>query len=247
MAISFIGRTSGGAVNSGAITLTLPGGMAAGDLIIVCHGVGDATDLAMPAMTTAGYTDVGTSEQYANGTTNDANQKTWYKYHVADTTAVTAVGGGGTDSGCSSACMVFRGVASAAQGGPFSTTPTKATGTGGTGANPPSIATAAGDWVVIAGTAAAGTTGTATLPTGYTTNAEPGTQGTDTIDATTAMGYKAAPGNPEDPGALVFSGGTSAADAWCAITMALKEAPAAPPGGVKTFVLFGPAMRRGRW
>lgn len=215
--------------------------MAVNDLIIVCHGCGDNVDLAMPAMTTTGYTDVDTSEQYANGSTNDANQRTWYKYHDGiDTTAVCANSGGGTNAGTSAALMVFRGVALAADGGPWHTTPTKTTGISATTANPPSISTTTGVWVVIAATAAAATTGTATLPSGYTTNAEPGTQGTDTIDCTTAMGYNSAPAATEDPGNVTFSGGTTAQDSWAAITMALKEGVVAAP----TSLLYRSGMSR---
>jgi hypothetical protein len=224
MAISLFGGTSGTAINSGAITLTLPGSMLAGDLIIVSHGLSDGTDLAMPAMTTAGYTNVGASELLGNGSANKANSKTWYKYHVADTTAVCAAGGGGTDSAATAVLMVLRGVASAAQGGPFSTAPVTASGTGLL-ANPPSIATAAGDAVVIMGSGATGTIGAVTLPTNYTTTPKTATL-VETIDGAMGMGCNLAPGNPEDPGNVTFAAGAgSATDGWTAISMAIEAAP----------------------
>lgn len=231
MAISFIGGTSLGAANGGAITLTLPGSMAVDDLIIVCHGDADTVDNAMPAMTTAGYTDVGSSELFANGSVTKTNQKTWYKYHNGtDTNAVTAAIGG-TNAGNSSTLMVFRGVALAVDGGPFSTAAVPTSGTGGTAVDPAQIATAAGDWVVVCGTAGhLFNSGTFTLPTGYTTNAQGGATGNDTGgDATTGMGYNSAPANPENPGTFTLSTGSAAGDSWAAVTLALKEAPAAVP------------------
>jgi len=227
MAISLFGGTSGTAINSGSISLTLPGSMIAGDLIIVSHGLSDGTDLAMPAMTTAGYTDVGASELLGNGSANKANSKTWYKYHVADTTAVTAAGGGGSDSAATAVLMVFRGVAQAADGGPFSTAPVTASGTGLL-ANPPSIATTATDAVVIMGSGATGTIGAVTLPTNYTTSAQTATL-VETIDGAMGMGARLSGfSNPEDPGNVTFGAGAgTATDGWTAISMALKEAPAA--------------------
>ncbi len=225
MAISFIGKISGGAANAAAITLALPGGMAADDLILVMHCDGDTTDNAMPAPTTTGYTDVGTSEQYSNGSSNDSNSKAWYKYHVADTQCIVAATPGGSNSGSSAALMVFRGVATAAQGGPFTTAVTKATGTTANADNP-SIATVAGDAVVIMAAVAQATAGTFTAPANYTTNAELGTGGTDTIDGKAAMAYRLSGyANPEDPAAWAVSGSV-AGDAWTAVTLALKEAPA---------------------
>ena len=120
-------------------------------------------------------------------------------------------------------------MASVAQGGPFSTAIQKATGTGSAHADPPQIATAAGDVVVIMGGAAHATAGvTFTAPVNYTTNAEPGTAGTDTISAGAGMAYRASGyANPEDPGAHCQC--FHAAGDLNAVTLALKEAPAAVP------------------
>lgn len=228
MAISFIGRISSGQPNAGAVTLTLPGGMAVDDLILVMHCDGDTTDNAMPTPTTAGYTDVGASEQYADGSTNDSNSRGWYKYHNGtDTNCVLASPGGGTNSGTSGALIVFRGVATAAQGGPFSTAAVKATGTGNANPDNPSIATTTDDAVVLMVSVAMALAGTFTAPTNYTSNAELGTAGADTVDGKAAMAYRLSGySNPEDPAAWACSG-SGAGDAWTAITLALKVAPAA--------------------
>ena len=69
----FLPTRRNGAANAGPVTVTLDATPAVDDLILVFHVDGDTTDNAMPAIT--GYTDVGTSEQYANGTSNDCNSK----------------------------------------------------------------------------------------------------------------------------------------------------------------------------
>jgi hypothetical protein len=228
VAISFIQGASNGAANAGPVTVTFDSALTAGDLLLAFHVDGDTADNAMPAIVTpTGMADVGTSEQYANAT-NDCNSKAWYKYAAGgETSVVFPDTGGGTNDGVSGVIMVFRGVASAAQGGPFSTAIQKTTGTGSGHANPPQIATAAGDAVVIMGGAAHATAGvTFTAPTNYTTNAEPGTAGTDTISSGAGMAYRLSGyANPEDPGAFTASA-TAAGDSWNAVTLALKEATA---------------------
>lgn len=226
MAISFQQGASNGAANAGPVTVTFDATPAAGDLILLHHCDGDNTDNAMPAVSL--YTDVGTSELYANGSTQDCNSKTWYKYATgAETNVVCPDTGGGTNDGVSAVVMIFRGVASAAQGGPFSTAPVTATGTGSPHADNPSIATAAGDVVVIAGSYAQNAaTGTATAPANYTTNAELGTDGTDSIASRAVMAYRTSGySNPEDPAAWTMTL-PAAGNSWNAVTMALKEAPA---------------------
>lgn len=247
MAITWIANASLGAPNAGAITLTLPtGSMTVDDLIIVTHGDGDTTDNTL-AMTTAGYTIAG-AEQYANASANDTNHAVHYKYwNGTDTNVVIAGTGGGTNCGASACFQIFRGVATVAQGGPFSTAPVQATGVDSTSANPPSISTTGAGAVVICGSCAKGTTGTATAPTNYTTNANAGSQGTDTIDGTSAMAHRLSGfADPEDPGVFTFSGGSAAGDSWAATTLALMEAPVLL-SPVRTYVLFGPAMRRASW
>lgn len=228
MAISFFGKTGGGAANAGAVTLTLPASMAVDDLIVVACGNGD-NDATNPtlAMTTAGYTNVtGSTLHGNNATVGDGSLACFYKFHNgSDTTAVMTAAGTGTDSSDAAVLMVFRGVATVAQGGPWAGTPTTATGTASGDPNPASITfTGTGVYTVIAGCVASATAPlTLTNPTGYTVNPQNST-GTDTFSISTGMGYKTNPTSPEDPGLMVDSG---TGGGWAAITMALMEAPAA--------------------
>lgn len=221
MAITFQQGMANGAANAGPVTTTFDATPAAGDLILVFYVCASASDKA-PVLTTGGYTDVGSSEQYANGT-SDTNSKGFYKYSDGTETNVVGADMAGTADGVSLVAMVFRGVASAAQGGPFSTTPTLASGTTNGNADNAQIATAAGDAVVLMAGAAAATIGTFTAPANYTTNAELGVAGVDTFDAMAAMAYRLSGyGNPENPAAWAMSG---TSHSYTAITLALKAAP----------------------
>lgn len=225
MAISFIQGMAQGATNAGPVTLTFDATPAVDDLILIYYVDSSTSDKA-PTLTTGGYTDVsdpGSSEQYANGT-SDTNSRAWYKF--SDGTETNAVGAdmGGTADGVSIVGMVFRGVATVAQGGPFSTAPTLSSGTANGNADNAQIATAAGDVVVLMAGAAAATIGAFTAPTNYTTNAELGVAGADTTDALAAMAYRTSGySNPEDPPAWSLSG---TSHSYTAVTLALKEIPA---------------------
>ena len=227
MAISFIGSTSGNNINAGSITLTLPGSMATNDLIVVAYGVGD-DDFTQPtlAMTTAGYTELTSSTLSADGGTGgDGNLAVFYKYHNGtDTNAVTTASGTGTDSSTAAALMVFRGVATEAQGGPLEIAIQTATGTSGGDPNPPQVSgfTESTSWVLVAGAVGNAATITLTAPTNYTTNAV-NAVGNDTFDVSLGLAYRSSGiADPEDPGVFTDSG---AGVAWCAATMVLKEAP----------------------
>jgi len=225
--ISFVGGAGGNAINAGSVTVTLPGGMATNDLIVVAFGVGD-DDFTQPtlAITTAGYTEVTSSTCSADGGTGgDGNLAVFYKFHNgSDTTVQTTAAGTGADSSVAVSVLVLRGVALAGDGGPFDTTFTQATATSGGDPDPPSIdhTGAAGVWTVIAGALGNAAALTLTGPTNYTTNFR-NDVGNDTFDTSTGLGYRTNPVDPEDPGVMTDSG---AGVAWCAVTMALKEAPA---------------------
>jgi hypothetical protein len=225
VAITFQQATSNGAVNAGPVTATFTSTPTAGDLILVYYVDSSTSDKA-PTLTSGGYTDVSdpsSSEQYANGT-SDTNARGWYKYAVGNETNVVGADMSGTADGVSIVAMVFRGVASAAQGGPFSTAPVLATpNTSNGNIDPASIATAPGDVVVLMAGAAAATLGTFTAPTNYTTNAELGVVGADTTDGVAAMAYRdTGLSNPEDPPAWSMSGTSHSSTG---ITLALKVAP----------------------
>lgn len=229
MAISLVGGTNGGAANAGAVTLTLPGGMAANDLIIVAYGNGD-NDATNPvlAMTTTGYTNLLGSTLHGNNATNgDASLAIFYKLHNgSDTQAICAAGGTGTDSASAAALLVFRGIDTST---PFEVTSTTATNTTGGDPDPPQISgfTEATSAVVIAGCVASATTPlTLTFPTNYTTSSQTG-QGTDTFSVAVGLGFRlTGAADPENPGIMTDSG---TGGGMAAATMVLKVAPAATP------------------
>jgi hypothetical protein len=220
MAITFQQTASNGAANAGPVTVTFTSTPAVNDLILAYYADGAVSDKAMPAI--SGYTLA--NELYANGT-NDVNSALYWKYSAGSETTIVGPDMSGTVDGVSMAVMIFRGVALAGDGGPFTTAATTATGTTDGNANNASIATAAGDVVVLCAAAAAATIGTFTAPANYTTNAQLGTAGTDTSSAKAAMAYRdTGLSNPEDAAAWAMSG---TSHSYTAVTLALKVAPAA--------------------
>lgn len=227
MAISFIGSTSGSATNAGSITLTLPAGMQTNDLILVAYGVGD-DDFTQPtlAITTANYVELTTTTISADGgVAGDANLAVFYKFHNGtDTQVQTTAAGTGTDSSCAVALMVFRGVATVAQGGPLEIAIQEDSATSGGDPNPPQVSgfDESTSWIAIAGAVGSTTVLTLTAPTGYTTNAV-NVSGNDNFDISTGLAYRSTGiSDPEDPGVFTDNG---AGAAWCACTMVLKAAP----------------------
>lgn len=238
MAISFVGSAEASAIDGANVTITLPAGMAAGDLVIVAYAIGDndGVDHNM-AMVTGGYTEV--ADLFANDA-QDTHLGVFWKIMAAipDTTA-TVDGLGGTDAAVAAVCMVFRGVDNTT---PMDVTPTTATGLNTMHPNPPLIdyvTTSVWTVICVASGHTRGGTGTYTFPTGYTTN--PIDCGSDdTNDVTVGMGYRTNPADPEDPGGLVHSGTDSTNFCWCAATLALRPASAtgfsidAQPGSYST-------------
>jgi hypothetical protein len=165
-----------------------------------------------------------------------------YRYRQAgdtqgapDTGTFTALGG--TNAANAAVVMCFRGVASAAQGGPFDTAANTATGQDSSDANPPSHdwSGTSGVWTVIACATGhtGGATGAYTGPANYTTNFTQRNHD-DTVDVLVAMGYRTSPADPEDPAACTAANiGTAANNSWNAVTMSLKEAP--PVMGVGSY------------
>lgn len=228
MSISYVGQAVQSSSPNAGMTLTLPtGSMQTGDLILIAVAVGDTTNNALAAPTEGGYVDVVGSTLYSNDV-NDVNLNVFYRYWNGSDTTATFAAVGGTNASNVAVCMVFRGVASVAQGGPFSTAATTASGINSSNADPAQIATATGDCVVIVG--ATGHTGgaaaTYTNPANYTTNAAVRAHN-DTIDGLVGMGYRLSGyANPENPGAFTAATiGTATDNAWAAVTMALKEEP----------------------
>lgn len=221
-AVSFVGSAVNSSSPNTATSVTLPGGMATDDLIIVAAGVGDTANNGMAAPTQGGYTRIGAATIYSNDV-NDVNLDMYYKFHNGSDTAVSFGAVGGTNASNVAVVMVFRGVDTSS---PFDTTVSTASGINTSNADPPSHnwSGAAGVWTVAIG--ATGHTGTAsatfTAPTGYTTNFAFRAHN-DTIDALVGMGYKSSPADPEDPGVFTAANiGTAADNAWAAATISLK-------------------------
>lgn len=226
MAISYVGQAVASSSPTANASLTLPtGSMALGDFILIAASVADTVNNALAAPTEGGYTDLVGSTLYSNDV-NDVNLNVFYKFWNGTETTATCTNVGGTNASNVLVCMVFRGVASGGAGGPFATTATTATGIDTSNANPPSIATATGNCVVIVGATGhtGGATATFTNPANYTTN--PAVRAhNDTIDGLVGMGYRLSGySNPEDPGVFTAATiGTAADNAWAAVTIALKE------------------------
>lgn len=246
MPISFIGSAVGSASPNATFAVTLPGSLAVDDLILVAFAVGD-TSASDTNLAVNGYTEV--ADLFSGADTNDTDLFVGYAYYTGSETQVPTSGDftavGGTNASNGAVVMVFRGVATVADGGPFDTAAVTATGQDTSNADPPSIdhSGAAGIWTVIAGATGhtGGATATFTFPTGYTTDAVERAHN-DTVDVLVGMGYRTSPADPENPGALTAANiGTASANSWCAVTMALKPAPTP-----STFLLGEPARRLSR-
>jgi hypothetical protein len=250
MAISYVDAVVGSSSPVADTTITYPGTMAVGDLIILAvgHGDNDNVDVDMTVATRiqvgANWNLIPESDIHVDGATSDTDLGVYYKEWGGGDTSVVVNGAnaGGADASLAVVFMVFRGVKSIADGGPFDVTPVPASSTTGTVVNPGAInitGTGLGIWVVIAGAIAhTATTPTMTFPTGYTTNAAFRSHN-DTIDITTGVGYKSSPADPEDPGNMTLSA-TTGATGFAALTMALAEAP--PPPTLEFPLFVGPDM-----
>lgn len=224
MAISFIASAVGSSSPNTGTTVTLPGGMAADDLIIVVAGVGDTANNGMAAPTEGGYTRIGSATIYSNDVA-DCNLDAYYKFHNGSDTTVSFGAVGGTNASNAAVVMVFRGVKLVADGGPFDTTVNTASGVSTSNADPPSHnwSGASGVWTVIGAVTGhtGGSSATFTFPTGYTTNAAQRAHN-DTTDVLVGVGYNTSPADPEDPGAFTAANiGTASDNAWAAITVSL--------------------------
>ena len=217
--------------------------METGDLMIVAYGIGDNDDVDQDlAMVGGSWTEV--ADLFGNDT-DEINLGVFYEFwDGADTTATCDALAAGTDAAVVGIMMVFRGVATVANGGPFTVAATTAAPAdpGTFNPNPPASTNAAEDWIVIAGGSgdAAANTGLQanpyTMPTGYTTNPEGAAFG-DTIDVTVGMAYRASGSSlNENPGVMTRSGTDNTAYSWAAVTMALKVAVAS--GAIQMSVIL---------
>lgn len=227
MPISFV-QSAGNSSSPNATTTVNISATALMDLILVAFAVGD-TDLADQDISLSGYTEV--ADLAALGDTNDTQLWVGYKYSTGGETTVGAFTAlGGTNASNAAVVMVFRGVASPAQGGPFDTAASTNTGQDSSTPDPPSHNWSGnpGVWTVAVGATAhtGGATGALAAPTNYTTNYVSRNHN-DTADVLVGMGYRESPADPEDPGTMAPSNiGTAADNSWCAVTMSLKPRPA---------------------
>ena len=233
--ISFIASASNSSSPNAGTTVTLPGGMAAGDFILVGAAVGDTADNGLAAPTEGSYVRIGTATIYSNDV-NDVNLDLYYKIHNGSDTTVTFAAVGGTNASNAAVVMVFRGVDTTT---PLDTTVSTTSGISSSNADPPSHnwSGAANVWTVAIGATGhtGGASATYTAPTGYTTDFVQQPHNDNSIDVLIGMGYKTSPTDPEDPGAFTAATiGTAADNAWAAATLSLKAATAPPiiPGSL---------------
>lgn len=229
--ITFVGSAENSASPNATFSVTLPGGLQADDFIICAFAVGDSPG-ADNNLAASGYNEIADLANTAD--TGDVELWVGGRYFVGGDTTCPASGTftaiGGTNASNAAIVLVFRGVATVAQGGPTDVTSTTDNGQDTSDANPPSIDTsgAAGIWTVILGATAhtGGATAAFTNPTGYTTDAIDRPHD-DSADVLVGGGYKTSPSDPEDPGVFTAANiGTAANNSWAAVTIALKPAPA---------------------
>lgn len=225
MALQYVGgntATKAGATtgNSTISLTTLTGGIAssaaAGDIVIAVFATGSAADrtLSITDGTTA-YTLIN-AELYSNGTTYDSNLRVAYKVLTAADASVTFGPTGNNADAGAMAVHVWRGVDT---GTPMDVAAVPATGTGTGRPDAASITpTTTGAVILVAGGAAAGTG--AVFVASALSNFRTATS-SDTNDAMVGIGSFAWVSGAYDPAAWT-GGTTNAADAWTAMTIALR-------------------------
>jgi hypothetical protein len=213
MAISYVGSASNFAANGGDVTVTLPGGIAENDIVVVVGGHGNASGAAA-SISTSGYNTLDTQASAANYSGIIA----WKRMGVSPDTTVTGTGGGDVSSGVAYIAYVVRGVDTSTA---IDATTTEATGTTGL-PNSPSITTVTDNALVITAGLFAVANGTLTPPAGYSNALTKSGSDTNGIDVVAASRIQAAAGavNPSGWGAIIGD----SSDDWVAWTVALRPA-----------------------
>jgi hypothetical protein len=212
MAISYVGSASNFAANGGDVTVTLPGGIAENDIVLVVGGHGNASGAAA-SISTSGYNTLDTQASAANYSGIIA----WKRMGGSPDTTVTGTGGGDVSSGVAYIAYVVRGVDTSTA---IDATTTEATGTSGL-PNSPSITTVTDDCMVITAGLFAVANGTLTPPAGYSnalTVSGSDTNGIDVVCASRIQPLGAV--NPAGWGAILGD----SSDDWVAWTVALRPA-----------------------
>lgn len=218
MAITFIGSTSGTAINGGNVTLTLSGisGIATGDLVYIASGTFGRAGNEGRIGNALGFT-------ADRDVTNTIRLRTAYKIYNSGTDGTCTVEGStNAADGMTAVAFVFRGT----NAGTFALDVTSTTATGSsTNPDPPSITPTDANCCIIAGAVSAVVDATPGTITNYT---EPTTfvnTASDTNNSTTAMAYRILSGGAgaaENPAA--FSSWSTAA--WVSFSVALRPSVA---------------------
>ena len=254
MAITYVGGTSGtgtGASYTVSLNGTLTGGSnsspSAGDLILVFTGEANSASVTSTCSgnTSGSYSTIMAHQNSPD--THDANLDSFYKFAGAtpDTTLTITRGNNNTTYGSATVVHVWRGVNST---NPFNVTPTVASGTNGSAANPAAITpTRAGSIVVYCGHASqVAASGTAFTTAGTNPVSVKGDGSTG--DAITMVSsYTAWTSGAYDPAAFTGSTTTTAL-AWVAVTLVIipKDYPLTANSGSYTYTGSSITVNRNR-
>jgi hypothetical protein len=220
MTYSLAGSTSTGATITvgGSLSGGLGAQTQAGDLMLICYGVGSTADHSGRSIT--GATSI--ANLYANGTSNDASVTAAYKF--ASGASESIVVGPTGQSGCDGAIsiMVFRGVNTTT---PLDVTSTTATSTSDAKPNPAAITPATGGaFIVCMGVGAGSLSGSGnvaiTLTSSDLTNFIQVVAAGSTKSCACGMGYKAWSSGAFDP--AQFGGSVASTTGSVAVTVALR-------------------------
>lgn len=215
MAISFIGSAEAQAINGGNVTVTLPGGMQTGDVVIATVSQGSTRTTAMTCTSSAGTT-------YTQLVTTLASSAVTSRFSVwrrimpaAVETQILANGTGGSSDACAVVCQVFRGVD---QTTPEDATATSTNGSGTTPDSPSITVVKPGDAIISCVQSGISDT-TVTAPSSFLNQVD--INSADTLVTTAGMAWithnSSAAFNPTS-----WSNFTSAA--WTSATVALRQA-----------------------
>lgn len=238
MAIGVRGTNSGGS-NGVNLSLNLPVGIAAGDLVIGAYCMSTSTDADLNMqVSTAGYTEE--SDQYANDS-REANFGVYYKLQGSTPDSnITFVTSGTQDIG--GVLIALTGVD---QTTPIDTSSIQTTGINSPAPNCTSITPVSNNtWIIALGGSSIGGV-TITAPSGYSNLTTGDSVGND-CSAMLATKLLATPA-AENPAA--FGGwGTDTTQAWCATTMAIRPATAKLTADAGSYSLTGTAatLRKGK-
>ncbi len=202
VSLSFIGSATGTSTSTGDATITLPGGIAQGDVVVCIQGGGTAGALTTPT----GYTDITTASL------SSTKLRVSYKVMSSSPDTTIAVPGPGSNNAEAAIAFVFRAVNTSViefnQGTGISTNP-----------NPPTITPTVNNSVVIACATSTGLDVAITEPANYSTPVSAQADGV-TVDISTSACYRILSGGAsiaEDPDAF----GSWISGTWAAATIAL--------------------------